>query len=57
MQFRGVGADDLKKDILPPTQTRDSKVALTATPSMSTALHMLVPDISMVCLGNQLKVI
>ena len=33
---------------LPPTQTLDSKVALTATPSMSTALHILVPVLSMI---------
>ena len=31
---------------LPPTQTRDSNVALTATPSISTALHMFVPVLS-----------
>ena len=31
---------------LPPTQTRDSNVALTATPSISTALHIFVPVLS-----------
>ena len=31
---------------LPPTQTLDSNVAFTATPSIFTALHIFVPDIS-----------
>ena len=39
---------NLKNYTLPPTQTLDSKVALTATPSMSTALHILVPVLSMI---------
>lgn len=33
---------------LPPTQTLETKVALTATPSMLTALHILAPAPSMV---------